>query len=58
MEQLLVLVLEPTPDPGTGLIAAPTPSQDSADVISVYSDAVHEYCDRAGSFLGPTNRRD
>ena len=30
------------PDPGTGLTAAPTPGQDSADVISVYSDAVYE----------------
>ena len=40
----------------TGLIAAPTPSQDSADVISVYSDAVHKHRDRPKSRLGPSNQ--
>ena len=46
------------PDPVTGLIAAPTPGQDSADVISVYSDAVYKHRHQPKSFLGPTNRRN
>ena len=35
--------------------AAPTPSQDSADVISVYSDAYHKHRYQSKSKLGTTN---
>ena len=40
------------PSPTT---AAPTPSQDSADVISVYSDAVYKHRYQPKSRLGPSN---
>ena len=40
------------PDPGTGLIAAPTPGQDSADVISVYSDVYTSIATNLNPFWG------
>ena len=40
------------PDPVTGLIAAPTPSQDSADVIAVYSDAYTSIATALDPFWG------
>ena len=49
--------LGPTPTP-TPTTAAPTPGQDSADVISVYSDAVYKHRHQPKSFLGTTNRRN
>ena len=49
--------LGPTPTP-TPTTAAPTPGQDSADVISVYSDAYTSIATNSKSKLGTTNAND